>query len=266
VKNKPIRIRRLGWSGVEIEFNKETLLIDYILDTTPLAPLRSPNEPFPSPSNPGSAAGALLTHLHADHADPGALAVALRNGAPVFRPEPAMGTEADKILTAHAEEQFANSDLAVEIVGAWEERQIGPFKISSVPAVDGFGDPQISWIVECDEYRILHAGDTLFHGLWWRIANYGPFDVTFLPINAPVVNFSHLQPPSPLEAVMTPEQAAAAANIIGAKMVVPIHYRSLHKPPMYTETDNAAERLLEALQGSSTQALIMQPGEWFGLD
>jgi L-ascorbate metabolism protein UlaG (beta-lactamase superfamily) len=62
---------------------------------------------------------------------------------------------------------------------------------------------------------------------------------------------------------MTPEQAAAAANIIGAKMVVPIHYRSLHKPPMYTETDHAAERLRKALQDSYVQALIMHPGEWF---
>jgi L-ascorbate metabolism protein UlaG (beta-lactamase superfamily) len=267
VKDKPIRIRRLGWSGVEIEFNNETLLIDYILDTSPLAPLRSPSEPFPSSSNPGAAAGALLTHLHADHADPVALSIALRKGAPVLRPETAMGTDADKLLTAHAEEQFAGSDLAVEIIGAWEERQIGPFKISSVPAVDGFGDPQISWIIECDEYRIIHAGDTLFHGLWWRIANkHGPFDVAFLPINAPIVNFPHLQPPSPIEAVMTPEQAAAAANIIRAKKVVPIHYRSLHKPPMYIETDNAVERLRKALHGSYAQDLIMQPGEWFGLD
>lgn len=266
MENKSIRMRRLGWSGVEIEYDNETLLIDYIKDTSSLAPLRSSDESFPSSSNPGSAAGALLTHLHADHADPVALSVALRKGAPVLRPESAAGTDADKVLTSHAEEQFTDSLLAVEVIGAWEERQIGPFKIFSVPAVDGFGDPQISWIIEFGDCRIIHAGDTLFHGVWWRIANkFGPFDVAFLPINAPIVNFPHLQPASSVEAVMSPEEAAAAANIIHAKRVVPIHYRSLHKPPMYTETYNAVERLQKALYGSSAQAVIMQPGEWFGL-
>jgi L-ascorbate metabolism protein UlaG (beta-lactamase superfamily) len=267
MKKGSIRMRRLGWSGVEIEYNNETLLIDYILDTSPLAPLRSPEEPFPSSSRPGFAAGALVTHLHADHADPGALAVALQAGAPVYRPEAATGTEADKLLTAHAEERFAGTALSVEIVGAWEERNIGPFRIFSVPAVDGFGDPQLSWIIMCGNRRIIHAGDTLFHGLWWRIAHkYSPFDVAFLPINAPVVSFPHLQPTSTVEAVMSPEEAAVAANILRAKLVVPIHYRSLHKPPMYAETDHAPERLQKALSGLDATAKIMQAGEWFWLE
>lgn len=260
-------MRRLGWSGVEIEYENETLLIDYILDTSPLAPLRSPEEPFPPSSNPGGAAGALLTHLHADHADLGALTLALSKGAPVLRPEPAAGTAADKVLTAHAEAQFEGTSLAVEIIGPWEEREIGPFKTFSAPAVDGFGDPQVSWIIKCGGYTIMHAGDTLFHGLWWRIAHlFGPFDVAFLPINAPIVNFPHLQPASTVEAVMSPEEAAVAATILQPKIVVPIHYRSLHKPPMYTETDHAPDRLNTALRGSTAEVRLMEPGDWFGLD
>jgi L-ascorbate metabolism protein UlaG (beta-lactamase superfamily) len=267
MKNNSLRMRRLGWSGVEIEYNNEILLIDYIQDTATLVPLRSMVEPFPSSSRPGFAAGALLTHLHADHADLRALAVALRPDAPVFRPGASAGTEADRILTAHAEEQFAHVKLAVEIIGAWEERTIGQFRIFSVPAVDGFGDPQLSWIIECGDRRIIHAGDTLFHGIWWRIAhNFGPFDVAFLPINAPLVNFPHLQPASTVEAVMSPEEAAVAANIIKAKLVVPIHYRSLHKPPIYIETDHATERLSKALHGSLAAVRIMEAGVWFGLD
>ena len=65
---------------------------------------------------------------------------------------------------------------------------------------------------------------------------------------------------------MTPEQAAEVANIIRAKKIVPIHYQSLHKPPMYTETENAVDRLHTALQGCYAQALILQPGEWFELN
>lgn len=267
MKKTLLKLRRLGWAGVEIEYDNQTLLIDYIQDTSPLVPLRGPNEPFPQSSQPGAAAGALLTHLHADHADPGAIAQALRKGAPVFRPVAATGVEADLELTRHAETQFAKYGLATEIVGDWEERSVGPFRVSSVPAVDGFGDRQISWVVECGGHRIIHAGDTMFHGFWWRIANkFGPFDVAFLPVNGPVVEFPFLQPPSTLEAVMTPEEAAVAAHILQTKSVVPIHYHSLHKPPIYIETPHATERLSNKLSGLGIRAMILEPGEWFGLD
>ena len=266
MKKQPTKIRRLGWAGVEIEVDNQTLLIDYIRDTSPLVPLRSPDEPFPPSSQPGAAAGALLTHLHADHADPGAIAQALRSGAPVFRPAKALGVQPDLELTLHAETQFGKFDVATEIVGEWEERSVGPFRVFSAPAVDGFGDRQISWIVECGGHRIFHGGDTMFHGYWWRIANkFGPFDVAFLPINGAVAEFPFLQPPSMLEAVMTPEQAAVAAHILQAKSVVPIHYQSLHKPPMYVETPNATKRLSDKLNGLNIRATLLEPGEWIDL-
>ena len=267
MKKTLVRMRRLGWAGVEIECDDQTLVIDYIQDTSPLVPLRSPNEPFPPSLRPGTTAVALLTHLHADHADPGALTVALRDGAPVFRPAPATGNENDLALTAHAEAQFARHMLATEVVGVGEERSVGPFRLFTAPAVDGFGDLQHSWIVECGGRRIIHAGDTLFHGYWWRIAHqFAPFDVAFLPINGPVVEFPFLQPPSPLAAVMTPEQAAIAAHILRARLVVPIHYGSLHKPPMYVETPHPAERLSDQLSSLGIRAVLHEPGNWFEPD
>lgn len=260
-----MKMRRLGWAGVELECDGETLVIDYVRDKAPMAPmLRSPDEPFPPSSNPGGAAVALLTHLHADHADADALAVALREGAPVFRPEPATGNLADVELTSIGEEKFTHHHLATEIVDVWAERTVGPFKMISAPAVDGFGDPQHSWIVECGGRRIIHAGDTLFHGYWWRIAHrFGSFDVAFFPINAPVCQWPHLQPSSPIEATMMPEEAAVAAHIINAKTVVPIHYGSLNKEPIYVETPNATQRLRDKADEYGIRADIHEPGEWF---
>lgn len=266
MKNTKVRLRRLGWAGIEIEYGGETLLIDYIQDTTQLRMLRSPDELFPPSSNSGNASVALLTHLHADHADPGALALALRSKAPVLRPAPASGNEADLALTAHAEQEFNNYSLNTEIATEWGEWTIGSFRIFSAPAVDGFGDPQLSWIVECGGYRIFHAGDTLFHGYWWRIVNrFGPFDIAFLPINAPIVNFPPLQAMSPIEAVMTPEQAAAAAHILQAKSVAPIHFHAMHKPPMYTETQEPLKRLHDQLDDLGIPIVLHQPGIWFEL-
>jgi L-ascorbate metabolism protein UlaG (beta-lactamase superfamily) len=262
-----LRMRRLGWAGIEIECNGETLLVDYIQDTSPLAPLRSPDEPFPPSSQPGHASVALLTHLHSDHADPGAIMAALRAGAPVFRPAPATGSAADIALTAYAETRFAEYELATEVIGEWEERIVGPFRICTTPAIDGFGDPQLSWIIECAGRRIIHAGDTMFHGLWWRIANkFGSFDVAFLPINAPLVDFPALQPATRREAVMNPEEAAAAAHILQARLIVPIHYGSLHQPPMYIETPNATQRLLDQSTLLGIRAVAYEAGEWFSID
>lgn len=267
MKNTVVKVRRLGWAGTEIECGGETIVIDYVQDKRPMLPLLSnPDEWFPASSQPGRALAALLTHLHADHADPDAIAAALRDGAPVYRPAPVTGNRDDVELTAIAEKKFAEQKLSAEVIEVWAERSIGPFRLFTAPAVDGFGDPQHSWIVECGGHRIIHAGDTLNHGYWWRIAHrFEQFDVAFLPINAPLCYWPHLQPPSPFEATMTPEEAAVAAHIIGAKSIVPIHYGSLNKIPLYVETPHATERLEDKSKEFGIHVMLCKPGEWFEL-
>ena len=256
-----MRIRRLGWSGIEIERGSDTLLIDYILDTSEL-PLRDDRQPFPRAAEPARAVGGLLTHLHADHADPGALAAALTHEAPVFRPVPARGSGPDLELTARAEKAFSTVALGVRVVEAWTSHEAGPFTVHAVPAVDGFGDPQVSWIVEADGERIIHAGDTLFHQCWWRIARaFGPFDHAFLPINGALVEFPFLQPPRGQEAVMTPEEAVKAARMLGARAVTPIHYGALHRPPGYMETNDPIGRLRAAGKTAGLAIEVREPGE-----
>ena len=72
-----MRVRRLGWAGVEVEQDGGTLLIDYVLDASQL-PCATPRSLFPRAFQPASAVAAIVTHLHADHADPVAHAPALR--------------------------------------------------------------------------------------------------------------------------------------------------------------------------------------------
>jgi L-ascorbate metabolism protein UlaG (beta-lactamase superfamily) len=263
-----MRVRRLGWAAVEVECDGATLVIDYVQDTTPMAEfLRSASEPFPAASQMGNTTVALLTHLHADHADPDALALTLQPGAPVLRPASATGNADDIFLTAFAEDKFPNHTLATEVVGEWESRNIGPFRVSSTPAVDGFGDPQLSWIVECGGHRLFHGGDTLFHGSWWRIAHrYGPFNIAFLPINAPICDWPHLQPPSSIEATLTPEEAALAAHILGSRAIVPIHYGSLNKKGRYLETQHPVQRLEHRAADFGIRTVVAEPGEWINLE
>ena len=254
-----MKLRHLGWAGVEIDHDGQTLLIDCLKDAFPL--IRG--EEMVSPLRPGETAAALVTHLHPDHADPVALAAALAPGAPVYRPEPNPGSGDDLKMTAQAEAQFLGTSLQPEIVPPWEERWVGPFRITAVPSVDGFGDPQLGWIVEAGGKRILHAGDTLFHGYWWAIARAaGPFDVAFLPINGAVIQIPPVQPPSPHPAVMLPEEAAVAAQLLGVKVCVPIYY-GLHQPPEYAATPRAVERFVGKATELHIAPLIPARGEWF---
>jgi L-ascorbate metabolism protein UlaG (beta-lactamase superfamily) len=81
-----------------------------------------------------------------------------------------------------------------------------------------------------------------------------------LPINGAVVNVPHLKPPSPLPAVMTLEQAAHAATILGARAVVPIHF-GVHQPPVYVEEPDAVERLASAGEQLSFRVLSLGAGD-----
>ena len=138
--------------------------------------------------------------------------------------------------------------------------------LTALPAVDGLGDPQVSWLVEADGRRALHLGDTVFHGYWWRMARrHGPFDVVFAPINGPAVDFPHLQPASPLAAAMEPEQAALAAELLGAATVVPMHYDGFAAEPWYRPVLDAAARFADAAIGRSYETRVLQPGEGFEL-
>jgi L-ascorbate metabolism protein UlaG (beta-lactamase superfamily) len=253
-----MRLRYMGWAGVEIEHAGQTLIIDYIKDTY----LLSIHEDFPSPL--GGAQAALVTHLHGDHADPAAIAASIAKGAPVFRPEPNPGSGEDLLFTADTEAKFRQSGLEPIAVQPWQEHRVGSFRIIAAPAVDGLGDPQRTWVVECDGKRVLHAGDTMFHAYWWQIARHiGPINVAFLPINGPVLVLPHLQPPSPFHAAMLPEEAAVAAAMLHAGLAVPIHYRLIHNPPHYVEATDALERFSSKAIELGVKPYVPNVGEWF---
>lgn len=107
-----MRLRHLGWAGVEVEHDGHTLLIDCLQDAFPL--LRG--EEMVAPLKPGGTSVALVTHLHSDHADPAAIVAALTQGAPVFRPERNPGSGDGLEMTGQAEVRFRETGLQSEVV------------------------------------------------------------------------------------------------------------------------------------------------------
>lgn len=262
-----MKVRWLGWAGVEIESDGASVVIDPLEDAAAtFAPLgeRAAGARLPSvrpPARAGEAVAGLLTHLHRDHADARALAGALAPGAPVLEPSGFGGEPLENLALAQAEAELERERLARAPLEAWQRREAAPFVLTALPAVDGLGDPQVAWLVEADGRRVMHLGDTTFHGYWWRIARrHGPIDLVLVPINGAVISFPHLQPASPLAATMEPEQAALAAQLLGARTVVPIHYGGYDAPQLYEPVSDPLERFLQASAARGLDARTLELG------
>ena len=262
-----MRLTWLGWAGAELEADGATVVIDPLADPAAVfAGLGgdAADAPLPEvvPAGEGRAVAGLVSHLHRDHADAGALTAALAPGAPVLEPPRGGGEGLEELGLAQAEHQLAASGLERRRLEAWESTTAGPFTLTALPAVDGTGDPQVAWLVEAGGARVLHLGDTMFHGYWWRMAlRHGPFDVVLVPVNGAVLGFPHRRPPSPLPAALDPEQAALAAEILGARLAIPIHSEGYEVAGVYEPVAGAAERFAEAAAARGVSARVLEPGE-----
>lgn len=243
-----MRIRSLGWAGVEIEADGERVVIDPLDDPSAVfAPLgelaRECSPPDVIAPTPGAVVG-MLTHLHRDHADATALTTALAPGAPVLEPCGYGGSGLEQAAVAQAEHELAAAGIERRPRQPWQSTSVGPFTLTALPAVDGAGDPQVSWLIEAGGKRVLHLGDTMFHCWWWRIhERFGAPDAVLAPINGARLTFPHRLPASPLPGVMEPEQAALAAELLRAERLIPIHYDGYSLQGIYEPVTDALERV-----------------------
>ena len=240
-----LRVQRLAWAGIRLQLANATLFLDPLINAKVWdAALKDRIIPV------DDAVGdtyVLATHRHPDHYDPTAVAAALRKSGTFVH---AAGTSFHPIPDGARE----------RISPPWEPQLLGDFTATPVPAVDGYGDQQVSWVVSGGGRRILHGGDTLWHGEWWRIGRqFGPFDAVFLPING--ARFSWRKPASDASAVLTPEQAMSAATILGARRLVPIHY-GVSGAEGYAEVADALGRLQRASAPDGPSVQVLTPGQW----
>ena len=136
-------------------------------------------------------------------------------------------------------------------------------EVWALPAVDGVGDEQISYLVRAGAASLLHAGDTLWHGHWWTIARRFPrVDVAFLPVNGATLAIPG-ETPSGVESVMTPEQAVGAARALGAGALCPIHYDAFERAPYYVQTPELMPRLRRAAAEAGVPLTVCAPGVWW---
>lgn len=240
-----LAVERLTWAGVKMTYNDTTVLIDAV--GSDLWDGDAPGGLVPVTADTRRRY-ALITHAHNDHFDHATL-------------EDVLGDRGYVICHESIATYVASRGLRVIPVRDFEPVERGGFLFTAVPAEDGFGDTQVSWIITVDAKRFIHGGDTLWHGKWGLIGKqYGPFDAAFLPINGARMQ---TEPATDTSAVMDPAQAVDAALLLRAERLVPIHYGS-NDPPYYVEVNDPLGTLRSVADAKGVEVEHLAPGATLG--
>lgn len=237
-----VMVERLTWAGVKMVSGNTTVFVDAV--GTDLWGGNAPEGLVPVTADTRRRY-ALISHAHNDHFDVDTLKEVLGDKGYVVCAEPIAS-------------YVASRGLKVIPAAMYTPVTRGGFIFTAVPAEDGLGSDQVSWVISVADKRYLHAGDTLWHGKWNLIGRqYGPFDAAFLPINGARLAG---EPVSEIPAVMTPEQAVDAAIQLRAEVLVPIHY-GLNDPPHYVEVESPIANLKKVADRRKVAVRNLLPGE-----
>jgi L-ascorbate metabolism protein UlaG (beta-lactamase superfamily) len=233
-----MEIRFHGHSCFELSEGSTTVLID----------------PFLKPNNPAAVATAdevepthiAISHGHADHmAD--AVPVAKRTGA-----ECVAIVELAKWLEGQGVESAKDPNFGgtveydwgyIRLVPAWHTNTLpgspdDPFSAEhGVPIGPGAG-----LVIKLGETTVYHAGDTCLFSDMKLIAQRQEIDVALLPIGGHYTMDRH--------------DAVLAAEFVGAKTVIPMHFDTFPA----VETDAQAFKA-DVESKTSSQVVVLEPGQ-----
>lgn len=149
----------------------------------------------------------FVTHAHPDHLSPLDISMLLKEDTVVVATEDSLET------LVISQEKFP--------VLPHNEYEARGFKFRTIPAynIDSTRPHKkdfnwVGYIFEINGMKIYHAGDTDYIPEMDNLKKEN-LDIAFLPMGGTYV--------------MTPEEAVKAANAIGAKITIPMHYKGLLK-------------------------------------
>jgi L-ascorbate metabolism protein UlaG (beta-lactamase superfamily) len=219
-------IRFLGHAAFSLSDGDTTVLIDPFLSGNPKAAVSADEV---------EATTILLTHGHADHLGD-TVAIAKRTGAPVVAIVELAGELEEEGLQVH------NPNLGGTVKFDWGWVKLVPaWHTSTTPK--GTVNTPAGLIVNFGGKTVYHLGDTaLFSDLALAAKRGNAIDVALMCIGG---HFT-----------MDRWDAVEAANLVGARQVIPCHYDTF--PPI--ETDAEAFKA-DVESATSSEVVILAPGD-----
>ncbi len=204
----------MGHATLWLRLGTTTLAMDPVLGNLPLYRRHTP---LPLPKNKLRADVILITHAHYDHYDRASVLYLLKKNPKTI------------IVAPNGFWRYLRGKIDRERcfeMEWWESVMIGGLFITFVPAKHWSNRTQIDrnkalwggYVLQNSDHTIYHSGDTAYGEHFKEIGERFSIDEAFLPIGAykpePIMRHFHI---SPLEALM-------AAEDLGAKTLIPIHY------------------------------------------
>jgi len=220
-----MELRFLGHACFELSDGDTTILIDPYLSGNPKAAIAAED---------AAATTILLTHGHADHIGD-TVAIAKRTGAPVV----AIVELASEIGEEGVEVRDPNLGGSARFDWGWV-KLVPAWHTSTTPK--GTVNTPAGLLISFGDTIVYHLGDTCVFSDLRLVGKRHPIDFALMCIGG--------------HYTMDRTDAVDAAELVGAKTVIPCHYNTF--PPI--ETDAAAFKS-DVESATSSQVVILEPGQ-----
>jgi L-ascorbate metabolism protein UlaG (beta-lactamase superfamily) len=220
-----MEVRFLGHACFELADGDATVLIDPFLTGNPRAAISAED---------AAATTILLTHGHADHIGD-TVAIAKRTGAPVV----AMAEIGNELAEDGVEAIGGNLGGTFRFDWGWV-KLVPAWHSSTTPK--GTVNTPAGLLINFQDTIVYHLGDTCVFSDLQLVGKRNPIDVALMCIGGFYT--------------MDPVDAVDAAELVGAKTVIPCHYNTF--PPIEADAQAFKSDVESATQSN---VVVLDPGQ-----
>ena len=220
-----MEVRFLGHACFELDDGDATVLIDPFLTGNPKAAISADD---------AAATTILLTHGHGDHIGD-TVAIAKRTGAPVV----AIVELAGELGEEGVDVRDPNLGGTVKFDWGWV-KLVPAWHTSTTPK--GTVNTPAGLLISIGDTVVYHLGDTCVFSDMALVGKRAPIDVALMCIGG--------------HYTMDRVDAVDAAELIGAKTVIPCHYNTF--PPIETDAEAFKSDVESATQSN---VVVLEPGQ-----